>query len=130
MLTPLEHPKREKMNAKEEDEEDQYEEEEGKKGEEPLSHLNLIWYEEEFNDDNDDDIMEEACLGNDYNFHSKGSLKMNYSPYTLNTNTKNMLLKLLPPNRHQLKNILKRRRRRKERRKNKLFLVNPPSFWT
>ena len=57
-------------------------------GEEPPSHLNLIWGEEEFVDDEDDDIMEEACIGNDYNLQSKGSPQMNDSPSTSKTNNK------------------------------------------
>ena len=65
-LTPSEPPKREKRNEKEEEEEDQDEEEEGE-GEEPPSHLYLIWDEEEFRYDEDYDIIEEACIGNDYN---------------------------------------------------------------
>jgi hypothetical protein len=66
LLTPPEPPRREKRNEKEEEEEDQEEEDE-EEGEEPPSHLNLIWGDEEFRDDKDDDIMEEACIGNDYN---------------------------------------------------------------
>ena len=78
LLTPLEPPKREKMNQTEEEE-----------GEEPPSHLNLIWDEEEFGDDEDDDIMEEACIGNDYNLRSKEDPKTNDSPSTSKTNNKN-----------------------------------------
>ena len=66
LLTPLEPPKREKRNEKEEEEEDQDEEEE-EEGEDPRSHLNIIWDEEKFRDDEDDDIMEDACIGNEYN---------------------------------------------------------------
>ena len=66
LLTPPEPPKKEKRSEKEEEEEDQDEEEE-EEGEEPPSHLNIIWDEEEFVDEHDDDIMEEACIGNDYN---------------------------------------------------------------
>ena len=45
----------------EEDEEEEEEEEV-----EPSSNLHLIWDDTEL-DDIDDDIMEEACVGNDYN---------------------------------------------------------------
>ena len=31
-----------------------------------------------------DDVLEEACVGNDYKLHSKGVLKYNDSPSTLN----------------------------------------------
>ena len=47
LLTPSEPPRREKINENEEEEEDQDEEEE-EEGEEPPSHLNLIWDEEDF----------------------------------------------------------------------------------
>ena len=87
LLTPSKPPKREKRNEKEEDEEDQDEEEEEEgEGEEPPSHLNLIWDQEEFGDDEDDDIMEEACIGNEYNFRSKGAPKTNDLPSTSKTN--------------------------------------------
>ena len=36
-------------------------------------------------DDIDDDIMEEACVGNDYNLWSKGAPKTNDSPSTSKT---------------------------------------------
>jgi hypothetical protein len=45
----------------EEDDEDEEEEEE-----EPPLNLHLIWDDTEL-DDVDDDIMEEACMGNNYN---------------------------------------------------------------
>ena len=48
--------------CQEEDEEEEEEEEEV----EPSSNLHLIWDDIEL-DDIDDDIMEEACVGNDYN---------------------------------------------------------------
>ena len=89
MLTPPEPAKKENKNDKEVDEEDQQEEEEDEEGEEPPSHLNLIWNGEEIDVDDDDDIMEEACVGNDYNIHNKGAPKSNDSPYTLKTITKN-----------------------------------------
>ena len=81
MLNPLEPPRKDKRSEKEEVEEDQEEEEE-EEGEETPSHLNLIWDEEEFGYVDDDDIMEEACIGNDYNLRSKGALKMNDTPST------------------------------------------------
>jgi hypothetical protein len=43
---------------------------------------------EEFRDDKDDDIMEEACINNDYNLQSKGSLKTNDAPSISKTNNK------------------------------------------
>ena len=36
-------------------------------------------------DNDDDDIMEEACVGHDYNLHSRGTPKSNDSPYTVKT---------------------------------------------
>ena len=85
LLTPSEPLKIKKRNEKEEEEEDQDEEEE-EEGEEPPSHLNLIWDAKEFGDDEDDDIMEEACIGNDYNLRIKGAPKTNDSPSTSKTN--------------------------------------------
>lgn len=87
LLTPPEPPKREKRN-KEEHEEDQDEEEE-EEGEEPPSHLNLLWDEEEFRDDEDDYIMEEGCIGNDYNLRSKGAPKTNETPFSSKKNNTN-----------------------------------------
>ena len=55
----------------EEDEEEEEEEEE-----EPPSNLHLIWDDTKL-DDIDDDIMEEACVGNDYNIRSKDAPKIN-----------------------------------------------------
>ena len=49
MIHPLEPPKMESKNEKEEDDNEKQDEEE-----EPLSHLNLIWDELEFGDDDDD----------------------------------------------------------------------------
>ena len=43
--------------------------------------MHLIWYDTELDDINDD-IMEEACVGNDYNIWSKGTPKTNDSPST------------------------------------------------
>jgi hypothetical protein len=48
---------------------------------EPSLNMHLIWDETEIYDI-DDDIMEEACVGNDYNLRSKGAPKTNYSPST------------------------------------------------
>ena len=45
--------------------------------------------EDEFEDDCDDDIMEEACIGNDYNLQSKGDIKINDTPSTSKINNKN-----------------------------------------
>ena len=59
-------------------EEDEEEEEEA----EPSSNLHLIWDDTEL-DDIDDDIMEEACVGNDYNILSKDAPKINDFPSTL-----------------------------------------------
>ena len=87
MLTPPEPPRSEKINEKEEEEEDQDEEAEDQ-GEEPPSHINLIWDKEDFRDEDDDDIVEEACIGNDYNLQSKGDPKINDTPSTLKTNNK------------------------------------------
>ena len=50
--------------CQEEDEEEEEEEEEDE--EEPPLNLHLIWDDTELDDINDD-IMEEACMGNDYN---------------------------------------------------------------
>ena len=66
MLNLSEPPKKDKRSEKEEEDEDQEEKEE-EEGEEPPSHLNVLWDEEDFKDEDDDDIMEEACIGNDYN---------------------------------------------------------------
>ena len=49
--------------------------------------LHLIWDETEM-DDIHDDIIEEACLGNDYNLHSKGAPKTNDSSATSKMITK------------------------------------------
>jgi hypothetical protein len=55
MLTPLEPPNKDKRGEKEEEEE----------GEEPPSHLNVLWDGDDFGDEDEDDIMEESCIGND-----------------------------------------------------------------
>ena len=51
---------------------------------EPSSNLHLIWDDTKL-DDIDDDIMEEACVGNDYNIRSKGAPKINDFPSTSKT---------------------------------------------
>jgi hypothetical protein len=66
MLTLPEPPKKDKRGEKEEEDEDQEEEEE-EEGEELPPHLNVLWDENDFRDEFEDDIMEEACIGNDYN---------------------------------------------------------------
>ena len=81
IISSPESPKREKRN---EEEDEELEEE----GEELPFHLNLIWNEEEFRYDDDDDIMEEAWIGNDYNLRSKEDPKRNDSPSTSKTNNK------------------------------------------
>ena len=46
--------------------------------------MHLIWDDTEM-DDIDDDIMNEAYVGNDYNLQTKGSPKTNDSPSTSKT---------------------------------------------
>ena len=92
MLTPPELPKKDKRSDKEEEDEDQEEEEE-EEGEEPPSHLNILRDEDDFRYEDDDDLMEEACIGNDYNLQSKGALNKNDTPSTLKTNNKNVASK-------------------------------------
>jgi hypothetical protein len=41
----------------------------------------MIWDEVEFGDD--DDIMKDACVGHDYNIHSKGTPKLKDSPFSM-----------------------------------------------
>ena len=65
--------------CQEEDEEEEEEEEED--AEEPSSNLHLIWDDTKLNDI-DDDIMEKACVGNDYNIWSKDTPQINDSPST------------------------------------------------
>jgi hypothetical protein len=43
--------------------------------------MHLIWDDTKL-DDIDDDIMEEACVGNGYNLRSKGATKINDFPST------------------------------------------------
>ena len=68
---------------------EEQEEEEEEEGEEPPSHLNVLWDEDDFGDEDEDDIMEEACIGNDYNLRSKGALKKDDKPSTSKANKKN-----------------------------------------
>jgi hypothetical protein len=56
-------------------------EEEEEEEEEPPSNLHLIWDDTEL-DYIDDDIMEEACVGNDYNLWSKDAPQINDFPST------------------------------------------------
>ena len=70
------------QEPQEEDEEEEKEEVEEEEEAEPSLNLHVIWDDTEL-DDIDDDIMEEACVGNDYNFQSKGTPKTNYSSSTL-----------------------------------------------
>ena len=60
-----------------------------------MSHFNMIWDEVEFNDD-DDDIMEEACVGHDYNLRSKGTPKSNDSPPAIKTSANKTTTKMPP----------------------------------
>ena len=88
VLVPPKPPKKGKNDEDEEDNDD--EEEEEAKEEEPPSRLNLIWDEIEV-DKEDDDVMEEACVGNNYILRSKGVPTSNNSPSTLKTATKKTL---------------------------------------
>ena len=82
MLLSIEPPKKDKKDEKEEEDYDE-EEEEVK----PSTNLNLILDEIEM-DNVDDDVMEEACVGNDCNLWSKGTPTSNNSPSTLKMDTK------------------------------------------
>ena len=62
----------------------EYEEKEEEEEEERPSNLHLIWDDTKL-DNIDDDIMEEACVGNNYNLQSKGAAKINYFSSTLKT---------------------------------------------
>jgi hypothetical protein len=88
MTTPSEPQGKSKSGDKEEEDEEQEEEDE-EEGEEPPSHLNVLWDEDDFGDEDEDDIMEEACIGNDYNLRSKGDLKKDDTPSTSKTNKMN-----------------------------------------
>ena len=121
MLVPPKPPKKDNKNEKEEDYDEQWEEEE-----EPPYHFHMIWDEAKVDND-DDDIMEEACVAHDYNIHSKQTLKSNDLAFSLETVAKNTpTIAPLIPKKHQMINLLIRRRRR---RKNKLQ-ANPPLAWT
>ena len=88
MLLLQDPPKRKKKDEEEGENDDEQEEEaEEEEEEEPPSHLNLIWDKMEV-DNGDDDVLEEACVRNDYNLRSKGSLKSNNSPSTLKMSMK------------------------------------------
>ena len=63
--------------CQEEDEEEEEEEEEA----EPSQNLHLILDDTKL-DDIDDDIMEESCVGNDYNLQSRNAPKINDFPST------------------------------------------------
>jgi hypothetical protein len=76
MILPLE--------PKEEDEEEEKEEAIEEEEVEPSSNMHLIWDDIEL-DDIDDNIMEDTCMGNDYNLRSKGAPKINYFPSTSKT---------------------------------------------
>ena len=88
ILTLSEPPNKSKKCDKEEEDEEQEEEEE-EEGEEPPSHLNVLWDEDDFRDGDEDDIVEEACIGNYYNLQSKGALKKDDKPFTWKENKKN-----------------------------------------
>ena len=87
MLLPPKLPKKDKKEEEEEDNDGDEEEEAKEEEEEPPSHLNLIWDETEV-DNEDDDVMGEACVGNDYNLRSKGAPTSSNSPSTLKKATK------------------------------------------
>jgi hypothetical protein len=70
----------------EEDDKEEKEEAEEEEEVEPSSNLHLIWDDTEL-DDIDDDIMEEVCMGNNYNIKSKGAHKINHFLSTLKTAT-------------------------------------------
>ena len=67
----------------EEEKEEVVEEEEAK----PSLNMHLIWDDTKI-DDIDDEVMEEACIQNDYNLQSNGVIKYNYSPSTLKMGAK------------------------------------------
>ena len=52
--------------------------------------LHLIWDDTELDNINDD-IMEEACVGNDFNLQSKGAPKINDFPSTFKADHQNRL---------------------------------------
>ena len=59
------------------------EEEEAK----PSSNLHLVWDATKM-DEIDDDVMEDMCVGNDYNLQSKGVFKSSYFPHFSKTSAK------------------------------------------
>ena len=62
--------------------------------------MNLICDEVEFGDDDDDDIMEESCVGYGYNIHSKGTPKSNDLPYTIKKVAKKTTTTLASSSKH------------------------------
>ena len=69
-----------KKDKKEGENDDQQEEEaKQEEEEEPPCHLNVIWDEMEIDNG---DVLEEACVGNEYNLSIKGAPKANDSPST------------------------------------------------
>ena len=58
---------------------------------EPSSNLHLIWDDTEM-EDIDDDVMEELCVGNDYNIQGKGDPTPNNYSFSLNPTTKKSLV--------------------------------------
>ena len=40
----------------------------------------VLWDDDDFGDEDDNDIMEEACIGNDYNLRSKGVVDRGKNP--------------------------------------------------
>ena len=82
MLLPQGHPKENKRDEEEgENNDEQVEEEEEGEENEPSSNMHPIWDDIQM-DDIDDDVMEEACIENDHNLPSIGSLQYNDSPST------------------------------------------------
>ena len=78
MILPQDTPKKDKNDEEEGVNNGEKEEEEE---EEPTSHLNLIWDEREVHNI-DDNVLEEACVGNNYNLQSKGEPKYNEKDYS------------------------------------------------
>ena len=83
MLLPLGEDKN--KEEEQEDEADKEEEEEG-----PQSHFNIIWDEAKL-DNEDDDVMEEECLGNGCKLQSKGAPNSSDSTSTSKTTAKKTL---------------------------------------
>ena len=76
------------MRKHEKEYEEEKEEAEEEEEASPSSNLHLIWDDTKM-DDIDHDVMEEACVGNDYNLRSKGVIKSNDSPSSLKMDAKN-----------------------------------------